>query len=134
MAQLTARKHLLIEASPEVVWKVHTDVNRSAADFISPGHLTAVQSHISALRDTLLFRPFIFFCFLGVSVLCWYLGGGWAWVAAEQFPGHENETRGARAALKGAVCNKRFLDWMELAVRANASAPIPDRPLSRTWR
>ena len=27
MAQLLARKRLVIEASPEVVWEVHTDIN-----------------------------------------------------------------------------------------------------------
>ena len=27
MAPVTAQKRLIIEASPEVVWKVHTDVN-----------------------------------------------------------------------------------------------------------
>lgn len=27
MSQVTAQKHLVIEASPEVVWKVHTDIN-----------------------------------------------------------------------------------------------------------
>jgi hypothetical protein len=41
--------------------------------------------------------------------------GCWVWVAVEQFPGHKNEPRSAKAALEGAVFNKGLLDGMEFA-------------------
>src|SRR5215470_912166 len=44
----------------------------------------------------------------------------WMRVTVEQFLGHENETRRAKAALERAVRDKRFLDRMEFVARGES--------------
>jgi hypothetical protein len=41
-------------------------------------------------------------------------------VALEQFPGHENEARGAKAALERAICHKGLLNGMEFISRSES--------------